>query len=147
MFDALIYCHDMGIVHRDIKPENLLFSSKDYATAQIKISDFGLARFLQEDNLATTTCGTPGYVAPEVLEEQPYNGKCDYWSVGIVMYILLSGEPPFFHEDNFELFELIKKCEYSMDKPCWNYVSAEAKDLIKRLLVADPNKRISGKEI
>lgn len=147
LFDALIYCHDMGIVHRDIKPENLLFSSKDLSTAQIKISDFGLARFLQEDNLATTTCGTPGYVAPEVLEEKPYNGKCDYWSVGIVMFILLSGEPPFFHEDNFELFELIKKCEYKMDKPCWQYVSAEAKDLLKRLLVADPSKRINGKEI
>jgi calcium/calmodulin-dependent protein kinase I len=73
IFDALIYCHELGIIHRDIKPENLLFSTKDEATAIIKVSDFGLARFVSEDALATTTCGTPGYVAPEILSEQPYN--------------------------------------------------------------------------
>ena len=68
IFDALIYCHSMGIVHRDIKPENLLFSSKDNANAIMKVSDFGLARFVDSETLATTTCGTPGYVAPEILE-------------------------------------------------------------------------------
>lgn len=110
IFDALIYCHSLGIVHRDIKPENLLFSTKDPATAIIKVSDFGLARFVEGDALATTTCGTPGYVAPEILSEKPYNEACDFWSVGVVMYILLCGEPPFYDEDNFELFEKIKKC-------------------------------------
>jgi len=110
IFDALIYCHKLGIVHRDIKPENLLFSSKDLNSGVIKVSDFGLARFLQEDGFATTTCGTPGYVAPEILSEKPYKEPCDFWSVGVVLFILLSGEPPFYHEDNFELFELIKKC-------------------------------------
>ena len=68
IFDALIYCHQQAIVHRDIKPENLLFTTKDSGSAIIKVSDFGLARFIEEDKLATTTCGTPGYVAPEVLE-------------------------------------------------------------------------------
>ena len=68
IFDALIYCHKLGIIHRDIKPENLLFSSKDQSTSIIKVSDFGLARFIDGETLATTTCGTPGYVAPEVLE-------------------------------------------------------------------------------
>ena len=72
IFDALIYCHKLGIVHRDIKPENLLFNSKDMNAAVIKVSDFGLARFLIEDKFATTTCGTPGYVAPEILSEKPY---------------------------------------------------------------------------
>jgi calcium/calmodulin-dependent protein kinase I len=67
IFDALIYCHNLGIVHRDIKPENLLFTSKDQLTSIIKVSDFGLARFIDQETLATTTCGTPGYVAPEVL--------------------------------------------------------------------------------
>ena len=67
IFDSLIYCHDIGIVHRDIKPENLLFSNKEFSKAIIKVSDFGLARYVDVEKLATTTCGTPGYVAPEVL--------------------------------------------------------------------------------
>lgn len=147
IFDALIYCHKLGIVHRDIKPENLLFSSKDQSTAIIKVSDFGLARFIEGDTLATTTCGTPGYVAPEILSEKPYSSPCDFWSVAVVLFILLSGEPPFYHDDNFELFEIIKKCKYSMDKPIWQHVSSEAQDLIKRLLVADPAKRCTAAEI
>ena len=110
IFDALIYCHKLGIIHRDIKPENLLFSSKDQMASIIKVSDFGLARFIDGETLATTTCGTPGYVAPEVLEQQPYNEECDFWSVGVVLFILLCGSPPFYDEDNFELFEKIKKC-------------------------------------
>ena len=68
IFDALIYCHQLGIIHRDIKPENLLFSTRDFGQAIIKVSDFGLARFIDDEKLATTTCGTPGYVAPEILE-------------------------------------------------------------------------------
>lgn len=110
----------MGIVHRDVKPENLLLTTKDLNTGVIKVSDFGLARFLQGDALATTTCGTPGYVAPEIISERPYKGEpADFWSCGVVLYILLSGEPPFFHEDNFELFEMIKKCDYNFDNPIW----------------------------
>ena len=70
--DAIRYCHAQGIIHRDIKPENLLFSSKDMSKAALKISDFGLARFVEEDVFATTTCGTPGYVAPEILMQKPY---------------------------------------------------------------------------
>lgn len=147
IFDALIYCHKLGIVHRDIKPENLLFSTKDPATAIIKVSDFGLARFVEGDAFATTTCGTPGYVAPEILSELPYKENCDYWSVGVVLFILLSGEPPFFDEDNFELFEKIKKCQYSMENPIWEHVSEEAKDLIRKLLVVEPNKRLSAEQI
>ena len=108
--DAIRYCHAQGIIHRDIKPENLLFSSKDMSKSVLKISDFGLARFVEEDVFATTTCGTPGYVAPEVLKQMPYKEPCDFWSVGVVLFILLSGSPPFYDEDNFELFEKIKKC-------------------------------------
>lgn len=67
LFDALIYCHDLGIVHRDLKPDNLLFNVKDLDKATIKISDFGLARYVTSEQLASTTCGTPGYVAPEIL--------------------------------------------------------------------------------
>lgn len=108
IIDAIAYCHTKGICHRDIKPENLLLSSKELGIASLKIADFGLARLLDENTLASTTCGTPGYVAPEVLEQKPYGKACDYWSIGVVTFILLSGTPPFYEEDNFALFEQIK---------------------------------------
>jgi len=103
--DAIDYCHKQGIVHRDIKPENLLLSSKELGIASLKIADFGLARLLSGESLAQTTCGTPGYVAPEVLMQKPYSKECDFWSIGVVAFILLSGSPPFYEEDNFALFE------------------------------------------
>ena len=116
---ALEYLHSLKIAYRDIKPENLLFSSKDLNSGVVKVSDFGLARVVEGDTFATTTCGTPGYVAPEILSDKPYKEPCDFWSLGVVLFIMLSGEPPFYHEDNFELFELIKGCKYTMDKPIW----------------------------
>jgi calcium/calmodulin-dependent protein kinase I len=110
----------MGVVHRDIKPENLLLTAKELEKGVVKISDFGFARFLQSDELANTRCGTPGYVAPEIVMGNPYKGEpSDFWSCGVVLYIMLSGEPPFFHEDTFELYELIKKCAYNFDSPIW----------------------------
>ena len=145
--DVLIYCHNLGIIHRDIKPENLLLSSKDPEKAVIKVSDFGLARFLKDEQFATTTCGTPGYVAPEILSSKPYTNSCDFWSVGVVLFVLLSGQLPFYDEDQFELFEKIKKGDYNMNDPVWDNVSSAAKDLVRKLLVVDPNSRITGKEI
>jgi calcium/calmodulin-dependent protein kinase I len=125
IFDAVIYCHERGIVHRDIKPENLLLTKKDVDQAIVKISDFGLARYIDptQNALATTTCGTPGYVAPEVLIKKPYDHRCDYWSLAVVMFIMLSGTPPFYHEDNFELFELIKQGQFNFDAPAWAQIS------------------------
>lgn len=137
----------MGIIHRDIKPENLLFSSKDLSQGVIKVSDFGLARFISEEKMATTTCGTPGYVAPEIVAQQPYKEACDFWSLGVVLFILLSGTPPFYDEDNFALFEKIKRCEYSFGAPSWATISPEAKDFISKLLVADQNARLNGDQI
>ena len=147
LFDALIYCHGQGIIHRDIKPENLLFSTRDFNQAVIKVSDFGLARFIDADTLATTTCGTPGYVAPEVLEQRPYRDACDFWSLGVVLFILLSGTPPFYDEDNFALFEKIKSGQFSFTAPSWQSISSEAKDFISKLLVVDPNARLQGEQI
>lgn len=144
--DAIKYCHSLGIVHRDIKPENLLFSSKDPSVAVIKVSDFGLARTIEEDQFAQTTCGTPGYVAPEILEQLPYTKTCDYWSIGVVLFILLSGCPPFYDEDNFVLFEKIKNVEFNFDAPAWKSVSSEAKDIICKLLVKDPEGRLTPDE-
>lgn len=86
--DAIRYCHENGIIHRDLKPENLLYETKE-ETSVIKISDFGLARFLPTDAFAMTACGTPGYVAPEILKGKGYGASVDIWSIGITLYILL----------------------------------------------------------
>jgi calcium/calmodulin-dependent protein kinase I len=94
--------------------------------------------------MATTTCGTPGYVSPEILSEKPYGKECDYWSIGVVLYILLCGFPPFYDDDNFALFEKIKKCQYDFPSPSWDNISNEAKDIIKNLLVVDPAKRLTA---
>jgi len=96
--DAIRYCHELGIIHRDLKPENLLYESTDESSI-IKISDFGLARYV-ENELATTACGTPGYVAPEIIGVAGYVQEVDYWSIGIILYIVLCGFPPFFEENN-----------------------------------------------
>lgn len=121
----------------------MLLASKEQGIASLKIADFGLARLLEDGALASTTCGTPGYVAPEVIMQKPYGKECDYWSIGVVAFILLSGSPPFYEDDNFALFEQIKACKYDFDVDTWETVSDEAKDFIRKILVADPKIRLN----
>ena len=125
VFEAVIYCHSQAksIIHRDIKPENLLLSDKDLENATLKLSDFGLGRYIQPNSLVKTTCGTPGYCAPEILAGQEYDQRVDYWSLAVTIFCLLSGTPPFWDEDEFELFEMIKEGEYNFDEPVWKNVS------------------------
>lgn len=139
--DALHYCHALNVAHRDLKPENLLYASKDPG-AVIKISDFGLARFVSDSNM-TTMCGTPGYVAPEIIIGKGYDKAVDYWSVGVILYIMLCGSPPFYSENNNELFDLIVKGKFDFPSPAWDSISNEAKDYIKGLLTIDPHKRLN----
>ena len=144
IIDALRYCHGMNIIHRDLKPENLLIknnSNDDFSS--LKISDFGLARFIKTDEYAQTTCGTPGYVAPEIINLKPYSKECDYWSIGVILYVLLSGTPPFFEDHDDDLFEKIKKCEWEFDGEEWSNVSKEAKNFISKLLIVDTKKRLN----
>jgi len=141
--DAIRYCHEKGICHRDIKPENLLLQSKEMGIHSLKIADFGLARLLMQDTLATTCCGTPGYVAPEVLCRKPYGMACDYWSIGVVTFIMLSGTPPFYEDETLALYESIKACKYNFDEDLWKNVSPEAKDFVSKILVADPQQRMN----
>lgn len=147
MIDAIQYCHDQDIIHRDLKPENLLLLEKDISTANLKVADFGLARLLEDDAVAKTTCGTPGYVAPEILQQKAYGRECDYWSIGVITYVMLSGTPPFYEEEPFKLFEQIKNCQYEFDDETWSSVSAEAKDFITKILVADPKARLTCKQM
>ena len=144
--EALVYCHSQGIVHRDLKPENLLYESED-EDANIKIADFGLAKLVSEADMMATACGTPGYVAPEILSGTPYDEKCDMWSLGVILYILLCGFPPFYDENNAELFAQIKAGNFDYPSPYWDDVSEGAKSLIDGLLVVDPAARLSAAEV
>lgn len=140
VLDAVNYLHKMGIVHRDLKPENLLyFNPQD--ESKIMISDFGLSKMEGSGDVMSTACGTPGYVAPEVLAQKPYSKAVDCWSIGVIAYILLCGYPPFYDENDSKLFEQILKADYEFDAPYWDDISDSAKDFISRLMEKDPAKR------
>ena len=119
---ALQYCHSIGVVHRDLKPENLLYAT-EADDSEIKIADFGLGKLLKEEDMLATACGTPGYVAPEILRSERYTDKVDMWSLGVITYILLCGFPPFYDENTAELFKLIKGGRFDFPSPYWDGVS------------------------
>lgn len=139
---AVEYLHGLGIVHRDLKPENLLYTDRS-ANAEIKIADFGLSKFITNGELLHTACGTPGYVAPEVLLLQGYGKQVDMWSVGVIIYILLCGFPPFYAENDAEMFEAIKAASYDFPSPYWDRISDSAKDLVRGLLQKNPDRRLT----
>jgi len=145
LLEAMKYCHDHHVAHRDLKPENLLLqNTKD--DSNIKIADFGFAKRVKKPKSLTTQCGTPGYVAPEILKGLPYDEKADMWSVGVILYILLGGYPPFIEENQKLLFRKIKQGAYEFHKEYWADVSSEAKNLISSLLTVDPDRRLSANE-
>ncbi|KAG0744924.1 hypothetical protein G6F57_008901 [Rhizopus arrhizus] len=146
MLEGLAYLHSQDIVHRDIKPENLLFKTAD-ENAKLLITDFGLSKLLKDhDQVLTTACGTPGYVAPEVLLGTGHGTPVDLWSVGVIMYTLLSGYTPFYGEDQNELFDAIINGQYDFDEDYWSEISGEAKLLVNKLLTHDPKERITAEE-
>jgi len=211
--EGLHHCHVLGIAHRDLKPENLMYASPD-KDAVVKIVDFGLGKVIGETNVMFTACGTPGYVAPEILRGESYTTKVDIWSLGVIMYILLCGFPPFYSDNNAvvsrpgtcppapaphraarrslghhrpglgrggppgdlacrgapsvplqtcrrprpspplprpapppQLFDQIRRAEFDFPSPWWDGVSADAKDLICRMLVVDPAARYSAEDV
>jgi len=137
---ALDYLHSNGIVHRDLKPENLIYQN-DQEDALLKITDFGLAKYRARDTQLSTACGTPGYVAPEVLEGKQYSKEVDLWSLGVILYILLCGFPPFYDESTAGLYRQIKKGQYDFPDPYWSEISKEAKDVVTGLLNINVKKR------
>ncbi|POM72051.1 Calcium/calmodulin dependent protein Kinase [Phytophthora palmivora] len=147
LIDAIKYCHDQNVVHRDLKPENLLLMSAD-DDASIKLADFGFAKTVTKDDSGlVTTCGTPGYVAPEILEGASYGKPVDIWSIGVITYILLCGYPPFHDDSQPLLFKKIRKGKYYYDSPYWDNVSTDAKEFISKMLVVNPKDRASAGEL
>ncbi|CAL9773780.1 unnamed protein product [Musa acuminata subsp. burmannicoides] len=139
LMSAVHFCHGRGVSHRDLKPENLLLDHN----GDLKVSDFGLSALpeqLRQDGLLHTQCGTPAYVAPEVLRRRGYDGaKADIWSCGVILYVLLAGFLPFQDENLVRMYRKVLKAEYQI--PPW--FSGDACRLLSGLLVADPEKRIS----
>jgi len=141
------YCHDNHVVHRDLKLENLLYTDHT-ENAVLKIVDFGFSKITDQGNkLMTTACGTPEYVAPEVLSRQPYTEKCDLWSLGVITYILLCGYPPFSYPNASLLYKAIGEGDFHYVEDEWSHISMQARDLINKLLVVDPEKRLSASEV
>ncbi|XP_033625176.1 serine/threonine-protein kinase DCLK1-like isoform X2 [Asterias rubens] len=147
MASALAYLHGLNIVHRDLKPENLLISKSSSGDVTLKLADFGLA--MEVKSPIFTVCGTPTYVAPEILAETGYGLEVDMWATGVICYILLCGFPPFrsLDRDQEELFEIIQSGEFVYLSPYWDNISDSAKDLIDHLLVVSRRKRYTAKQV
>jgi len=151
LLEALVYLHGKGFVHRDLKLENLLLTSKN--SLDIKVADFGLSRHINPGSRANTACGTPFYVAPDILLADSsfgYGPPVDMWAVGVILYILLSGRLPFSggdgDDDDEALFTNILEAKLVWKKPQFDVVSDIAKDLISHLITADPSQRFTAEE-
>ncbi|XP_076910927.1 calcium-dependent protein kinase 29-like [Bidens hawaiensis] len=135
-------CHFMGVMHRDLKPENFLMVSQD-EDAPLKATDFGLSVFIEEGKSYSEIVGSPYYVAPEVLRRR-YGKEIDVWSAGVILYILLSGVPPFWGENERSIFKAILEGSLDLHSPPWSSISPSAKDLISKMLTRNPKKRITA---
>lgn len=142
---ALYYLHQHNIAHRDIKLENILLTKN----GSIKLSDFGLSYYSQSPigHRMKSSVGTPFYVAPEIIQGKYYGNEVDYWSLGVVMYLLLTGTLPFYSDNRAGLYNKILKGTYEINTDVWKNVSKEAKNLVKGLLTVDPKKRYTYKKI
>jgi len=143
ILDAVHYMHSNGIAHRDLKPENLLCAGPD--SSIIKVTDFGLSKDFGRASMKTS-CGTPDYVAPEVLRGQKYDNTVDLWSIGVITYILVCGFPPFYGSDEQQVFAKILKCEFSFPAPDWTDKSSDVKEFISSILVLDVNARPTAEQ-
>ena len=147
LLSAVSYCHENHIVHRDLKPENLLLDSPVVAdhSCTIKLIDFGTSCLYEDHSRLKQRLGTAYYIAPEVLEMN-YNEKCDVWSCGVIMFILLSGFPPFTGKTDEEILRKVKLGKFSFAHEGWRNISNEAKSLIRRMLVMNTQQRLSAAE-
>uniref|UniRef100_A0ACD5XWQ3 Uncharacterized protein n=1 Tax=Avena sativa TaxID=4498 RepID=A0ACD5XWQ3_AVESA len=145
LMEVVAHCHSKGIVHRDLKPENILLVSKS-PSSLIKLADFGLATYTQPGQRLSGTVGSPFYIAPEVLAGG-YNEAADVWSSGVILYILLSGIPPFWGKTKSKIFECIRSTELRFPSDPWDRVSDSAKELIAGMLRRDPRQRLTAEQV
>ncbi|KAJ0658206.1 putative protein kinase CAMK-CDPK family [Helianthus annuus] len=139
------FCHDKGVVHRDLKPENILLATKA-SSSQIKLADFGLATYINPGQSLHGTVGSPFYIAPEVLAGG-YNQAADVWSAGVILYILLSGKPPFWGKTKSRIFDAVRAASLRFQSDPWNGISDSAKELIKGMLCTNPSVRFTAQQV
>jgi len=144
MMSAINYCHKNGIVHRDLKPENLLYLNED-ENSPIKVIDFGMSKRFDSKSLMSEKVGTAYYISPEILQGK-YDEKCDIWSAGVILYIIICGYPCFNGEDDDEIFAAILKGDIAFPSPEWDDVSDDVKILIKKML-SSPDKRLTAEQV
>jgi len=132
--------HEAGVAHRDLKPQNLLLTSKE-DDAHVKVTDFGFARRVHTPQSLTSRCGTPTFVAPEILKNIPHDQSADLWSIGVIVYILLVGYAPFMKDSQAELFQQIRTGNWDFHRKDWENISKEALEFVQNLLVVDPAQR------
>jgi len=143
---ACEYMHPRGVIHRDLKPENLVYLDK--GKQQICVTDFGLSKYVgSEEGLTKTACGTPAFVAPEVLRQENYGSQVDMWSLGVILYTMLCGYPPFIERNLPALYKAIRSGKIKFDKRYWGRVSESAKDCVRGLLTVDYNKRLTPTQL
>lgn len=141
--EAVAHCHRLGVAHRDIKPDNILFNHYN----ELKLVDFGSAEFFGTGELMSGIVGTPYYVAPEIVAGRDYNEKVDVWSAGVILYIMLAGIPPFYGESAKDIFEAVLRANLRFPRSVFASVSAEAKDLLRRMLCKDVFRRFSADQV
>lgn len=145
---AVYYMHQQHICHRDLKPENFLLVAEvaDIADAHVKVIDFGFSTRFEPGKCMATRAITRDYVAPEILDGS-YTEACDIWSLGVVIYVLLSGNKPFYGASDEEVFKKIQSTSYDFEDSCWSITSDDAKDLIRRILVLDASQRLTAEQV
>lgn len=145
LMQVVLYCHEIGVVHRDLKPENILLATKA-SSSPIKLADFGLATYIEPGQSLLGTVGSPFYIAPEVLAGG-YNQAADVWSAGVILYILLSGMPPFWGNTKSRIFDAVRTADLRFPSNPWDHISDSAKDLVMGMLSTDPSQRLTARQV
>ncbi|CAK7337181.1 unnamed protein product [Dovyalis caffra] len=145
LMQVVLYCHENGVVHRDLKPENILLATK-CSSSPIKLADFGLATYVKPGQSLHGTVGSPFYIAPEVLAGG-YNQAADVWSAGVILYILLSGMPPFWGKTKSRIFDAVRAADLRFPSNPWDHITASAKELVRGMLCTDPSQRFTAQQV